>query len=257
MLRAGSTPHTTVPADINNGSVPMSDALASSDAERGVPASARNSRRKKLNVDEPKPTKRAPRASTRKSTSAFCSELSAARGRRALPAGPALQGDRSRAPSEAHAAAACASFGRRWKRRGSTAQGRCGQVELLVVHLAAQARLRERLDDVCHLCARPRCAVGAGNMMPAHRAPRALLPPQHAGRAQPGTHVPQQGARRGALGAVTTPRFTANTQLAHSTACMKCGNPCIRMHSATRRHAGWVSACSCVWTAACLGSRHR
>ncbi len=78
VLWGSAAPHATVPADAKMGSVPTADALASSDAERGVPASARNSRRKKLNVDEPKPTKCAPRASTRKSTSAFCSELSAA-----------------------------------------------------------------------------------------------------------------------------------------------------------------------------------
>lgn len=57
----------------------MRDASASSDAERGRPLSVRYSRKKKLNVEEPKPTKRCPRASTRKSSSAFCSELSAAR----------------------------------------------------------------------------------------------------------------------------------------------------------------------------------
>ena len=70
--------HATVPADTKMGSVPMTDASASIDAERGRPLSTRCSRRKKLNVEEPKPTKRCPRASTRKSSSAFCSELSAA-----------------------------------------------------------------------------------------------------------------------------------------------------------------------------------
>ena len=70
-----------MPADKNTGSVPMADASASTDAERGRAPSARYSRRRSKRVEEQSPKDCCLRASTRKSSSAFCSELNAAHSR--------------------------------------------------------------------------------------------------------------------------------------------------------------------------------
>jgi hypothetical protein len=68
----------TVAAEKNRGSVPTAEESTNTVADFGMPWSARCSRRKYAKVETPRPTNVFPSASTKKSNSAFCSDVNAA-----------------------------------------------------------------------------------------------------------------------------------------------------------------------------------